>query len=77
MKQRNYIREAGAECASLLTEGYVMKVHHYDDKNKTAYSTLQHTTNGNIIHINATPAGYCITKNGTIVKHVKQTVHQS
>lgn len=70
MNNRNYIQEAGAECASLLTEGYITRVYFYDKRNKQAYTTLVHTRNRNIIRINATRDGYVITKNGTIIKRV-------
>ena len=62
--------EAAAEVASFLTDGYIVRVHHYDEKNKQAYSTLVHSRNRNIIHVNATRRGYVVTKNGSIVKRV-------
>lgn len=68
--RRNFIKEAAAEAASLITEGYIVRVHHYDEKHAQAYMTLVHSRNGNIIHVNATKSGYVVSKNGTIIKRV-------
>ena len=69
-KLRDFLREAGAECASLLKDGYILRVHHYDIKEHMAYSKLKHCVNGNVITIYATHDGYQVYKNEHLIKTV-------
>lgn len=67
---RNYLKEAGAELASFVSEGYVLRVHRLDKKTMKAYAMLQHQRNKAIIHLYAQQDGYSIMRNGVLIKRV-------
>lgn len=66
-----YLAIANAEVISLISEGYRLIVRGPIDSN-TEYTRLYHFGNRNTIVIKASSSGFCMAKNGKIIKELEE-----
>ena len=71
VSKRNAKNEAAAYIRSLVSEGYIIRVMHEDDRFDFGYCSLKHTRNRNVIHVYTYPHQWCVYKNGFCIKDEK------
>lgn len=64
----DFLRRAGDETCSLINEGYIIRVRHFDKKKHELFVALVHCRNGNIIRLYAYPNGLEMYKNDKLIK---------
>lgn len=68
--QQRIRREAHFQVRSLLTEGYTFLFDYYTQKPFRGFAKLHHASNRNTICILFDNRGWCMRKNGFVIKNV-------
>lgn len=64
----DFMRRAGDIACSLISEGYIVRVRHFDQHNHELFVALVHTRNGNTIRLYADPFELRMFKNDKLIK---------